>query len=1153
MRRISRLRRDQSGSILIIAAFGLLILVAMLSLAIDHGRNYLTESDMEAKLTAVSKSAGDEYIWWNIRRLVDQQAAAQHISPGVTDNTGNPDCAAHLLCGHLHDGAGSIVPTDLYPLPDGVKTVLLAFVQGQMRNNGSNATVTFDPSGPIVTTSSGTHYMLFRANSNDQKNFNFANHANQTDTVGSSGAASSILAQSGVSVDIDTGTGSSSGGFLTPPTPAGFHIVFSLDWDSKTQLSGRAGDPSRTAQVFSLAKAVADLLGGFKNLGIGLTLGNVPTDNVKLGLYDNAPGYDGSSYAGNPDSGRSRRKSRIYSYLGAFAASDVLTCSKTVMEYKALPNGQCTTSNPGVLIFSSCADEQGLVNHECDAPAAGSALEAACGCKTPPTPACDATGLGTCSNGAGACNVSTPNTCGGATWSDDGSSCSSPGQTRPTAPTWSDGSGDCSSVPVGTVENGVTCNANPDAVCSAASCDCSMCSHQYINEPNKQTIYQGHWVPACSLTPGQPALSTERSLDNVVAFSATQQTDIDGNRAANPVQLTGYIHRFDTNDAAYGNGNPPASGQQAKVSQAVLDYFNKNFPFSCSFPGHNPPEGTPADFIGKVPDGAYASAGKPQPDCKMTKDELPPLNNYWVEFTRKNCPATKANTNPSPGSGYSYGLTLDGRYLCDIPEGTYKVTMTVNLNTNFPGMDSTKGPTSLGSITIGGQGGDCGPYAGAGHLCGPDGPQGDYPWAINGLGDAYVNTTPVQKFTDPLYLGNAPMDSTCGITCNGLNKTTPNPNAPPLAGYIRKDGSVADNLVFPEMFIMGSIQMEASRQLSSKGILNDLPQINLRDFDNSVVGNVYEGTSMAPWNTTLPAGVFVTDGNTKTFQVGNNIVGNPGVVPPIPAASNFPHKDIDNPNFNAIWTPALEVVKKGDSSGQIPQNIPFAENNFDAVVGVLEQGYTPYNITGGMAANQCALLKWGTKQLMDVIAGTNVNRNIIYIGGFPDANTTGSVPSANVPPASARYYDYNSNQTAFPNGGGTYTYEDVLWFANSNVSGTDPGAFQDSTGQLAALNNDPAVGAGGDALNGRNTLTPKTKLCFQTVKSKFLDNLFIITDGDVPEAAAAATAISQTNAPGTGCEHPCLLGNQSGDTTTADCTAQLLHCMSAPSYEVRKR
>ncbi len=1184
MRRISRLRRDQSGSILIIAAFGLLILVAMLSLAIDHGRNYLTESDMEAKLTAVSKSAGDEYIWWNIRRLVDQQAAAQHISPGVTDNTGNPDCAAHLLCGHLHDGAGSIVPTDLYPLPDGVKTVLMAFFQGQMLNNGINATVTFDASGPIVSTSSGTHYLLFRANSNDQKNFNFANHANQTDTVGSSGAAPSILAQSGVSVDISTGTNGSTGDTETNPT--GFHVVFSLDWDSKTQLSDHTTD--KTAQVFSLTRAVANLLansGFLQNLSIGLTLGNVPAENGVGGLYDNTSIYgDGSAYAGTPDHGRWRKKNRLYSYLGKFIASDAVSCPNPVWTYTLdPPAGQCSAKLGPVLIYSSCPDEQGLVSHDCDpgVPAVGSATEAACACTQSPNE-CDRTGKGTCSNDGSACNVNIPNTCGSSTWSDDGSSCSPPGATRPTAPTWSDDNSDCTGMigatrPSTTGTGTATCNDNGNATCSSPSCDCDQCQHKYYNPITKLPVYaEGHWTAACPLQPGTSPVT--RSLEYLVAFSAHQLTDIDGSKNFSypPVDLVGYIAQ---------TGAAPTTDTNNQ-SIALNTYLNKIYHWTCSSPGA-------FNGAGGVPFGGLASADTPQANCQLALADTPQFREYYVEFARAGCATASEVSLPQHSTspeqyGLSAGFDQNGkvsRTECDFPEGTYKVTMHISPTNPIPAHPfffaprpmmqgftptpvpwdplhpgSTPHPENPPTPTM---------YGGT--LAPPIDVDGDNAkWALRGPGNAYIDVTNTKMYTDPLFLGNG-SNGSCGVTCP--NTTNTGNLQPYIKQYTDANGNpilpaeshIAVPIVPPELFMMGNVKMELSRQLDTRGdpttLLTTLPLVNFGVFDTSKVGTIYTGA----WDPSVPMavqGTTVIDirdiHNNPNGPIGGDLPVDLGTGPGVDPG--FKSQDANNVlSGAAIWTPALEVVRSGNSAGSIPQNITFAQGKFDDVLNVLQQGYTPYNITGGMADNQCALLKWGVKQLIDVVGNNQgVKHNILYIGGFPPKDPPGYVtdpPPEDSDIISRLYYDYNTNLRCVDPG--YLCMQDVLWSASSNVwhpsptSSSLPGEIDPATGLLQQLDNPDTTP--GNQPEPDDYLETQTRQCFRNVKSNFLTNLFIITDGDIAENVTTANTISSTNTPGSGCDHPCLLGNQSGDTSTADCTAQLLHCLSSPSHEVRKR
>ncbi len=1096
MRRISRLRQDQSGSILIIAAFGLLILVAMLSLAIDHGRNYLTESDMEAKLTAVSKSAGDEYIWWNIRRLVEKERIAQNISPGINDSTdpGNTECVTHVLCGHLNDGGSSIgEDPPAYTLPPGVKDALRTFVQNQMTQNGSHATVDFE-NPPIIKTSTGTHYLLFKATSNDQKNFNFNNTANHDNSL----PTPPILAQSGVSIDITSGANGATGD-TDVDHPLGIHVVFSLDWDSKQQLSGAAGD--QAAQVFSLAKAVSDLLAnsGLQNLSMGMTLGNVPTQNGLGGLYDNSAGYVGGRITGDPGNGRDRKQSRIYSYLGQFTATDTLTCAHPVMTYVTVGNGQCTIGPPIIIDTSDGCPQGHTHNPLCDNPT-GIQVDG-CGCQSTSS-YCN--GTGHCDDGSGSCDPNNDN----CHLIDDGS--------------------------------GTGTMVQPPCDCDGPTCDTTTA---ILDAPT--TISKGHWVAACALTDGPNTwpFTSVHTLQDLVTFSAVQQTNIDGGIPANPVNLIGYVHALNPSD--------PPGGGSVKASQAMIDYLNKNLNFVCH-------RDTPVAFQGLVPDGAYANAFTSDPDCKLGNINNVPAKTYWVEFTR-------ADNAVSDVYSSGYGLSVLGRFYTDIPEGTYKVTMKINPvppgGPIFPGFQGLPFfPGYLSTVTIPGDNGSgCGPND---HLCPPAGPTAtNGPWAVAGTGNEYIDVG--EDLYKGFYVGlRAPnggdITTSCGVTC-------PNPNATPnIAPYIRRPGSDAESLVMPEMFVMGDIQMEASRQINDSGRISDLPRINLADFDKSLestlfVGSADDGTNTGTWDEPSPAAIL-THARTLSIPIGKSVDANG--LPVI-----FPHRALDG--TNVIWTPALEVARKDNSGGQIPQNNTFAPDQFNTVVDILKQGYTPYNITGGMAGNQCALLKWGAKQLTDVVgSGHDVKRNILYIGGFPaESNTVSTIM------LSMKYVDYNVGFDLVDPGfqSPPIGKEAVYWFANSNVWPAqaqpfgcppspvptigEPGRLDDAPRDslLKALDNPAVAPNGGCGGRATNILSVSTQQCFSDVKSGFLDNLFIITTGDTPEAVTAANAISSTNAPGSGCDHPCLLGSQLTDTTTADCTAQLLHCLSSPSHEVRKR
>ena len=60
----------QEGSVMILATFGLLLLMGVLALSIDHGQNYMNQSNLESRLTAQTKYAGREYTEWKIDQYI---------------------------------------------------------------------------------------------------------------------------------------------------------------------------------------------------------------------------------------------------------------------------------------------------------------------------------------------------------------------------------------------------------------------------------------------------------------------------------------------------------------------------------------------------------------------------------------------------------------------------------------------------------------------------------------------------------------------------------------------------------------------------------------------------------------------------------------------------------------------------------------------------------------------------------------------------------------------------------------------------------------------------------------------------------------------------------------------------------------------------
>jgi len=88
--RTSQFRNDSEGAVMIIAAFGImLILVGVLALSLDHGRNYAKQSDLDAKLNSYATHLANDFRQYKYGEFIvmGQQQLAQTPALDPLDST----------------------------------------------------------------------------------------------------------------------------------------------------------------------------------------------------------------------------------------------------------------------------------------------------------------------------------------------------------------------------------------------------------------------------------------------------------------------------------------------------------------------------------------------------------------------------------------------------------------------------------------------------------------------------------------------------------------------------------------------------------------------------------------------------------------------------------------------------------------------------------------------------------------------------------------------------------------------------------------------------------------------------------------------------------------------------------------------------------
>jgi hypothetical protein len=319
--------RDQRGNVLIITAFSILILVGVLSLAFDHGRNFKNQTIVQSRLSLLAKTAGDEYTYWQIRNAVSQQSAAMGLPL-----PSNEDCTVYVLCNNSLTQAQAL-------------SLLQNFVQTQLQSMSPSAPTVLTP---VLQTNDGNTTLLFTVQ--------FA----QLNDLNEGPAGATITVRSGVLASpLDTRTMAA-------------QIVYSLDEDSLNQLGGSQGQIN---QLFTLVQNTLGVLNVNPNsISTGLTLGNLPmrgpmdaNGNVLNGGLNCSvtpgTGYSGSCYDNQPnfngtDIGTLRiaNQSRKFTFRAEFDATDAAMCAHPVWTYQNVVAGSCTTPTTPPNSNGSCPD-----------------------------------------------------------------------------------------------------------------------------------------------------------------------------------------------------------------------------------------------------------------------------------------------------------------------------------------------------------------------------------------------------------------------------------------------------------------------------------------------------------------------------------------------------------------------------------------------------------------------------------------------------------------------------------------------------------------------------------------------------------------------------------------------------------------------------
>jgi hypothetical protein len=310
--------RNEKGNISIIAAFGVVLLFGVMALSVDHGRNLTNESDVNGKLLALAKKAGDEYSYWRIRKEVNIAAGAIG-EPLVSDL----DEKIYVLYDASINEATALER-------------LRQFIQDEIRR--TNPEVSLNTIS-MRTNTAGKLIMSVSATQPLKKDF----------VINKTGIPNNITT---ISADILINS--------SDENTSALQFVMSLDEESKTQITD-----ANIQRTFSIMQTAANAIDtSYSSVYTGLMIGNMPNygpsppgnlDAVVPGGYDCANssgrsdfrGFSGTCYDGDPGfnglgTGTPvRRQTRNYMVEGTFVATDAAYCQTPVWTYLNHPDGQC--------------------------------------------------------------------------------------------------------------------------------------------------------------------------------------------------------------------------------------------------------------------------------------------------------------------------------------------------------------------------------------------------------------------------------------------------------------------------------------------------------------------------------------------------------------------------------------------------------------------------------------------------------------------------------------------------------------------------------------------------------------------------------------------------------------------------------------------
>ena len=315
---LKSLIQNEKGNISIIAAFGVVLLFGVMALSVDHGRNLTNESDVNGKLLALAKKAGDEYSYWRIRKEVNIAAGAIG-EPLVSDL----DDKIYVLYDASIDEATALER-------------LRQFIQNEIRR--TNPEVSLNTIS-MRTNTSGKLIMSVSATQPLKKDF--------------------VINKTGVPNNITTITADILINSSDENTSA-LQFVMSLDEESKTQITD-----ANIQRTFSIMQTAANAIDtSYSSVYTGLMIGNLPNfgpspvgdpNAVVPGGYNCATsngrvdfrGFSGTCYDGDPGFNGTlmtapvRKQTRNYVFEGTFVATDAAYCQRPVWTYLNHPDGQC--------------------------------------------------------------------------------------------------------------------------------------------------------------------------------------------------------------------------------------------------------------------------------------------------------------------------------------------------------------------------------------------------------------------------------------------------------------------------------------------------------------------------------------------------------------------------------------------------------------------------------------------------------------------------------------------------------------------------------------------------------------------------------------------------------------------------------------------